>query len=444
MKIDIFYDYGESIGLGHWMRCQNLAQKIQSLFGFIDFQIHFHRIDSCEHFDESSDLIIIDSYIADLSCYARLQEKAILLICLDDLGGKVYPPTSLILAPTLGYPYKNKHSGKDYLIINEAFLQPKQTSTKPNHILISLGGSNQNQLIDEILESLQEKDFVFHIVSPYYSNPKHHIYKHLEPSKLSTLIDECEYVICAGGGHLGEILSRGKKIIAIRISSNQTNPINYCLNRSWIKAILDPQQSLKTQLLAHLESLQHHRPTRCRFGSKLDGFLIATIHSIIAQKISLHFKAKPFSLLSPSQRQIILSLRNQEGVRAMSLNHQIITAKQHQAFLRQLGSQDLFFAFLDTHTIIGVGSLKINRQDSCILGLYKNLDIKTKVGEEILKSLLLCATKILNIKHIDLEVLSINTKAIRLYQKYGFVVIHKERDQLKMRFEIKRGEELIF
>ena len=421
MRVDIFCESGEKYGLGHLRRCENLLLHLQEVFPTIKFQSSFHS--SFCYPDYELEVVIVDSYIAPLSFYENLRCQV--LICLDDYFRLPYPHNALILRPTLGAKtFSKSYGGEDYVILNPVFTQKKITPTQKNKILINLGGSNQNNLIKQILKSIHGD---IHILNPYFKHPKAH--HSLNPQEICSLIDSSEIVICAGGGGLNEALSRGKKIIALCIANNQRSQLQ---NAHFLPSLFTifSHTNLSSKLSCALNALvSMPSPPPKPLGLRLRPWLYKTFLPILSAK-----NAKHFCLLSHKQKLEVLSIRNQEEVRANSLNSAPIGIKEHLRFIANLSFSQFFWAFFEDERkkgeIIAVGSLSLKEGNKATLGIYKNLRYK-HIGEKILHSLIDNARK-LNINTIELEVLQTNTRAICLYEKFGFAKIQENQKFLTM------------
>lgn len=412
MRIDVFCEWGEKYGLGHLRRCENLILHLQNIFPTLEFSPSFHSCFTLPPYP--LEIVIIDSYIAPQEFYEKIQCQV--LICLDDYFRLPYPKHATILSPTLGARSKaNRYGGEGYVILNPLFLTPPKTSTQKDRILVNLGGSRQDRLLDFLTSNLKGD---IHIINPHYKSSKFPTYSSLTPSEICSLLDSSEIVICAGGGGLNEALSRGKKIIALLLADNQISQLTHAHLLPSLFTIFSPQ-SLSSKISYALNALRSlPSPTPKALGYKLDKLLYKLLLPLISPSNALHF-----SSLTHAQKLEVLRLRNQQEVRENSLNPQIISAKEHFAFISSLKFSQFFWAFFEgeNHSgeIIAVGSLQIEGRKA-VLGIYKNMKYK-KIGERILHSLYESAKK-LGIYTLELEVLKHNTKALSIYQKSRFSI----------------------
>lgn len=435
IRIDLFCESGEEYGLGHLNRCKNFLLLLEQNYPSIVFQSTFHSL-PCPNINGQFEIVIIDSYIASLEFYHLLYKNSKLLLCLDDFLRLPYPKKSLILSPTYGSEQqkKNFYGGKDYVILNPIFhtLTPLQSERK-NHILITLGGSNQNELIEHIVQILSPlSSLVFHIISPSYTKVSKQIkiYSNLSSYEVCSLIDSCEFAICSSGGSLNEILSRRKKTIALCIAKNQKRQLQSYCDSKLVLPIFNPYQSLETKLIQCFKRLPALNTPKIAFGSKLPQlFKTALLHFLTSPSY------KPFEFLTYQEKIRVLHLRNQNSVRQASFNSSAISKKTHLLFIKQLKQEDFYFAFLMNKKIYGVAYLNLIHKN---IGIYRHKNA-LGLGSHMIKTLISIATK-LNLPTIFLKVLKINTKALHFYQKHQFQVIKEEQNFFIMQKNLRKTE----
>jgi spore coat polysaccharide biosynthesis predicted glycosyltransferase SpsG len=166
---------------------------------------------------------------------------------MDDDNRLKYPAGSTILNP--GYPGlflgydKEKYkivTGKDQVLLRKPFRQvlPIQHKKKPpEKILITLGGSDPNNLSTKILEILVNKfpNMEKHLViGPGFTNAlelkdlsdqKTYFYKNLNAEKMCELIFHVDFAITAGGQTMYELDVCRVPMIVIETAENQRNNI---------------------------------------------------------------------------------------------------------------------------------------------------------------------------------------------------------------------------
>jgi len=137
------------------------------------------------------------------------------------------------------------------------------------------------------------------------------------------------------------------------------------------------------------------------------------------------YKIKNFIDLSLEEHKQILKWRNSTYVSQWML-HKHIFLNEHLKFVENLkNSNKLYFLVED----IGVIYFTI-KNNYIEVGLYKNPN-KQKVGKKLLEIGLNEAFKYKD--KIILHVLEKNKKAINLYKKFGFKIVNKKDNLLKMK-----------
>lgn len=244
MKIKIFTEAGYSHGLGHLTRCLRLKKILEKYSS--DTQIYYQGDNSLNRGGEylqwvdedifpslisNTDIIVIDSYKADIKIYQQACKIAKLLIVLDDTNRLIYPDGRILINGALGaenlYPKMESNlTGIKYAIVDKNFFANKKAEKNISNILITFGGSNASDIIKETLNLLKDKDCQKHIVLPQdtiikpYSKTDN-FYYNISSSQMATLMKKCDIAISAGGGTLNELGMSQVPTLIIPIAQNQ-------------------------------------------------------------------------------------------------------------------------------------------------------------------------------------------------------------------------------
>lgn len=244
MKIKIFTEAGYSYGLGHLTRCLRLKKILEKYCP--DTTLYYEGDDSLNRraqylkwLDEDvfgslisdTDIIVIDSYKADLKIYEKASKISKSLIVLDDTNRLIYPDNRILINGALGgenlYPKtKSNLAGIKYAIVDEIFFDNKKAKKNISNILITFGGSDTSDIIKETLSLLKDKPCQKHIVLPQdYTMQKsckyENFYCNLSSSQMATLMKKCDMAISAGGGTLNELAMSQVPTLIIPIAKNQ-------------------------------------------------------------------------------------------------------------------------------------------------------------------------------------------------------------------------------
>lgn len=244
MKIKIFTEAGYSYGLGHLTRCIGLKKILEKYCS--DTRLYYQGDGSLNRGGEflqwldenifdltisNTDIVVIDSYKADLKIYQKAARIAKLLIVLDDTNRLIYPDGRILINGALGaenlYPKtKSNLTGIKYAIIDENFFVNKKAKKDISDILITFGGSNTSDIIKETLHLLKDKNCQKHIILPQNSTIPAHcksdiFYCNISSSQMATLMKKCDVAISAGGGTLNELAMSQVPTLIIPIAQNQ-------------------------------------------------------------------------------------------------------------------------------------------------------------------------------------------------------------------------------
>lgn len=244
MKIKIFTEGGFAYGWGHLKRCIRLKKILEKHSS--DIKIYYYGDDfhtqegefclwpSSDVFDSlitNTDIIIIDSYKADITLYEKASRASKLLIVLDDTNRLRYPDGRILINGGLGAEnlYKKTDSnltGIKYAIIDKRFFATKKAKTNISDILITFGASDVLSITKEALDILKDKKCQKHIVLPQDSSispvfSSENFYHNLSSSQMASLMQKCDIAISAGGGTLNELGMSQVPTLIIPIAQNQ-------------------------------------------------------------------------------------------------------------------------------------------------------------------------------------------------------------------------------
>ena len=146
---------------------------------------------------------------------------------------------------------------------------------------------------------------------------------------------------------------------------------------------------------------------------------------------------KNFTELSLDEKKQILEKRNSPEVANFAINKNI-SLNEHLEFIEKLKfSKDIYLALFDDEEMIGVISFTRIDNDEGFFGLYKIT--QRKVGEILMNKMLEYGFKNLKLKKIKAEVFEQNTKALKLYEKFGFKITKKHGNLLSIEFAMRGG-----
>ncbi len=270
----ILTESGENIGLGHYTRCSAIRDKIKQSGGTSEMLIYLPGEDTQifslrfidwiknpdilkTYKDKGYEKVLIDSYLAGTKNYEICKEIFSRIYVIDDYNRIKYPEDTRLINPNIygdTVDYSNQsgvklYTGKEYLILREIFREQPlyhQQTIKENieEIVITVGGSDFNNLLPEIIDIVQKKlpNVSLTILA---GNPidEHKIQKqcpgfqtfgYLSAEEIYTHFSKTDLVISACGQTLHELSATGKPTIGICIEKDQRLNQEYYLQTGFL------------------------------------------------------------------------------------------------------------------------------------------------------------------------------------------------------------------
>lgn len=251
MKVIFLTEGGKKLGFGHIVRCAGIREAFAEKGIESEFIVNAddtvngvlrdinHRICDWENEKDKAfaaitkdDIVIIDSYLADLKAYKEISKRARKAVYLDDHNRLNYPEgiviNSAIYAPELDYPRSNGNRyllGPRYISLRKEFwdISQKKKPAKLRTILITFGGMDFSGLIDKIVNALEGKfNYTFNCID---SNKKK-----MDPLTFLQSILESDLCITGGGQTVYNLARCGVPTIGVCLSENQLRNL-----KSWDK-----------------------------------------------------------------------------------------------------------------------------------------------------------------------------------------------------------------
>ena len=261
MHIIILTEGGKNKGFGHVARCSSIyhAFKIKGfsaklfingdeslvpIFNNLKFSIKdwIKELPLIKH----SDIVIIDSYLADENLYQKIFEKCGLLVSFDDDNRINYPGGIVVngnvLSQNINYPSTSDVTyllGSKYSTLKREYwdISPININNCVQNILVTLGGDDIRNLTPNILKLLNYKfpNLIKNvIVGKSFScineiegivDDKTHLIYSPNSKKMLEVMLKSDIAISAGGQTTYEFARIGLPSIAISIADNQTDSI---------------------------------------------------------------------------------------------------------------------------------------------------------------------------------------------------------------------------
>ncbi|EMJ93454.1 UDP-2,4-diacetamido-2,4,6-trideoxy-beta-L-altropyranose hydrolase [Leptospira kirschneri serovar Pomona] len=315
-KVFIFTECLTFTGLGHLSRCIALAEILQESKRNVEIVLHtdetglggqinvpirvldWKNLEMLFDFlnQENPQIVFVDSYLADIRIYETINKKAQKLICIDDTNRIPYPEKSIILNPGLGGQCINYDgtkntvlTGIEYVLLRkpyrENFIFPN-VREKVESILVTLGGSDQLNLVPKILEVLikikpeWKKEIVvgssFQNIKEIKSITDRNTTLHLRmsASEMRDLMLSVDLAVTAGGQTTYELAKCAVPMIIIETAENQKLNVQTWYKYCGIPIILFEKITSKGALayLSELIEKNQDRKIREDLNKKLKSF----------------------------------------------------------------------------------------------------------------------------------------------------------------------------
>ncbi|MDD5194079.1 MAG: UDP-2,4-diacetamido-2,4,6-trideoxy-beta-L-altropyranose hydrolase [Candidatus Omnitrophica bacterium] len=263
MKVLILTEGGCGIGFGHMARCQSLYQAFKIRKTTTQFIINadtaarnfFKNKDAIFlnwikeraqlfKYIEKADMVIIDSYLADLALYKKISSRVKKLVCIDDTVRLDYPckviVNGAVFAQNLNYRQKKGITfllGSKYTPLRKEFwkVSNKKIRARIKNILIMLGGTDIANLLKGAMGMLNKKYPLYQkkiIVGCGFKNTRFldqlsdmhcRVIYNPDAKAIKREMLASDVAISAGGQTLYELARVGVPTVAIRVAANQSN-----------------------------------------------------------------------------------------------------------------------------------------------------------------------------------------------------------------------------
>ncbi len=261
MRIYIITEGGAGIGLGHIVRCLSVCQAFEEKGFYPEFIIkggkdtkELLKDKNCSVFDwhedtpklfsivNEVDVVIVDSYLANLSVYDEISKRVSIPVYIDDYLRLDYPK-GVILNSCLGaegYKYSSKAGrsfllGIKYALLRQPFWQtpPRKINEKVENVMLTFGGHDDKNMAPVVLGMLKDNypgadknvvigkcfDNVAEIKSQADANTNFIYAPNAEQMKVAML--EADVAISAGGQTINELAATGTPTISVCVADNQ-------------------------------------------------------------------------------------------------------------------------------------------------------------------------------------------------------------------------------
>lgn len=465
MKIIIVTEGSSKIGFGHITRCMSLYQAFREKDLPVQFVVNGdstieHLLENTEHLIfnwleepaklfkllDNSDIIIIDSYLADKSFYEKVSELITLAVYIDDNKRITYPKGTVIngsiLAEKMDYPQVKEVTyllGSQYIPLRREFWNVPEKGTKTNlkNIMVTFGGDDLRNLTPDILKILIDECPHIHKkvvigrgfekiseIEDLRDDTTELIYYPDAEGMLQTMF-ESDLAISAGGQTLYELARTGVPTIAVGVAHNQINNVKNWQEVGFIEfAGFWDDENLQGHIKEKLKLFEdtNLRINKSNIGKK-------SVDGKGAVKIVKHclneYYAKNIQLREAELRDIynVYNLSNEEEVRQNSFNSAKIKFENHEKWFKdKIEDPNTMFIIVESwNNFVAQVRFELEKKDATVSisidKKFRELGLGRNIIEKSIGYLKLNAPQI---KIIKAYIKENNKKSLRLFEKMNF------------------------
>lgn len=491
-KVMILTEGGKRIGTGHITRCISLYQAfeeqgitpeiivngdgtVKDLFSNEKHQIFNWTEDPGKIFNMISraDIMIIDSYLADIGFYEEISEIAAIPVYLDDTIRMDYPKGIVInggvYAEEMDYKPREDITyllGPSYTPLRKEFrnVPEKEIRKGIESVMITFGGDDMRNMTSRILRLLirNHPELTKNVVIgngfqnikeiERISDKKTNLIYFPDAEVMKKTMLESDIAICAGGQTLYELARVGVPAIVVAVADNQVNNVKGWQEAGFIeyagwwedKVVLE-----KVEIGLCLLKENKEREKRSIIGRTfVDGLgarrIVQEIMKIQSEtSVTMNLRGDfelgdilliNFLNLNDKEKEIVREMRNHDDVKKWMYSDHIISNEEHARFIEGLKKDNKNIYWLARYKSGGYpGVISLNRVDisnkNAYLGIYTNpCNVKRGAGYVLIECLKVLAFAKADLHTLKLEVIENNKRAVSFYKKAGFCEEGKLRD----------------
>lgn len=470
MNVVILTEGGRKIGFGHVARCSSIFQafeqfdispkfivngddSVKSILSDIDFDV-IDWIDDLSVISKS-DIVIVDSYLADIDTFNEISNNVPLVAYVDDNNRLDYPK-GIIINGTLDTSNMNyqKRENIKYLIGNGFIPLRKDFWDIPKlkindsieNILITMGGNDLRNLTPKILDLLNnnfpdiKKKIIiadsFNNISEIEKLKKESVELFYSPNSndMIDVMSSVDLAISASGQTLYELACIGVPTIAIGIIDNQKNNILNWKNQGFIEyAGCWDDENLLSNIL---EKIEYLHDKNIRFDKRLLGIQAVNGKgslNIVKSVLNEFYKNNSkFREVKKEDCLIIFEIANDDEVRQSSFNSDKIKLEDHKNWFKKILKDNTVQFYVMEFKNDLIGQLRLDFDEEYpVISISLN---KKYRGLGLSKILLSNGLKLVDGKVVA-YIKQDNSRSISFFKSMGFIkdsdVIIKDCNALK-------------
>lgn len=466
MKVIIITEGSKIIGLGHITRCISIYQAFNSfnvpvlliVNGDETVQEMVKDINNSKVFNwmeesnklfkliEREDVVIVDSYKADVDFYQKIAQMTKIAVYVDDNNRINYPKgvtvNGSINAEKIDYSFSEETNyllGTQFIPLRQEFwkVPEKKIKSKVENVMVTFGGDDLRNLTPKILEllndnypSLNKKIIIgsgfryIHDIENLKDERTELIYYPDANGMLNTML-ESDIAISAGGQTLYELARVGLPTIAISVADNQTHNVTNWEEVGFVEfAGHWEDKDLFNNILSKFNMLSDEiiRLKKSNVGKTLvDGKGALRVAKYSLNKYYVNkLKLRPATC---NDIYDVFELSNEEEVRMNSFNTSKIGFEEHKKwFKNKIEDQNCVFLLIEIANEFA-GQVRFDLEDD-----FATVSISIKkefrqfgLGKDFLiKSLDHLKLNFPQIRVVKAYIKEENQKSLKLFESLGF------------------------
>lgn len=470
MKVFIITEGTKNTGFGHISRCLSLYQafkereilpefiingdnNIEYLLKDVNYQIFNWLDDKSKLFEKvrDVDIVIIDSYLADISVYNTLSDLSKLSVYLDDNKRLDYPKgivvNGSIYAEELNYPHTNGVTyllGPRYTPLRKEFWEvpEKKIKEKIESIMITFGGGDAKNMTPKILAFLNNEypNLIKNvIIGRAFENiddikkcadKNTNLIYYPDTEKMKEIMFESDIAISACGQTLNELASVGVPTIGICVADNQLGNIKEWKRSGFLEyAGRYSKGNIFEKIKNVIEHLKDAKERKNKFKVArkfVDGKgSLRVIRLLLFNLFKKHLILRKVNFEDALE---IFNLSNDDIVRRNSFNSQKIEWKDHLIWLKKKIEDEncIYLAIVDNlNKFYGLVRFDIDSINKiAIIGIslkenIRGIDLASIIINKAVNEL----SKIKRVKLIKAYIKNENIPSIKSFEKAKFVLL---------------------
>jgi UDP-2,4-diacetamido-2,4,6-trideoxy-beta-L-altropyranose hydrolase len=464
LNIAIIADASTQIGTGHIMRmlslCDYLKQYAKICFfsrvlegnlGKFVLSSGYGQVYTTSLLPDLNgyDVVIVDHYEVTFGMQQKL--RAVLpVVVVDDLFTSISADLVLnhnIYANDSAYqnlvdPETILCTGAQYALINRKFLE--HNIENKAHILVSLGGSDSDNITQKVVELLikgQRKEPIVVVVGA--SNPHYINLKAIENNQItivrsvdnmSTLMAQAYFAITAGGTTTLETLAVSIPSIVIEVADNQAKIVEH-LNKNNLAITYHKDELYQDEFnFSFPTDKEVKKLEKIRFSDRLD---------VLVQQIrKLGFSKSTMQKAKLEDMQAVFTLSNETAVRKNSLNTKVIPLKMHQTwYTKVIDSSDVLFLLFKSKDGTLLAQVRFSNllEEESLIGISLDPEVRRlKLAGKFLQQALDYYKEQGYRKAIKAQIKVENDASLALFKNKGFKILCESDEIVWLKFNIKR------